>query len=531
MSAPSDSTVVPLFILLFEADGEAERADIPVAGPCDALAALPSFLGELRGVAQAEAALEEIELLTVGYGSGGEADLDDGQGLSSTRIRLHGDGGDVAAVTSPESAVVRFPSLEGALITLGTWLLRHPEMNSPVVVLHVTGGRFRCCAEVERAAGTVKTACDVRGGPGVFYNVWLAGHGVCSFPTGEAVARDVDATAKTLFRMSSPIGAWGAEILTGLGYAALPAATRYFEVVPSVGASVVARFVGAFVAHGVKEALAGEDSGLDACAFLMPKEGDTLDKCEDVVSIHRTRRRFAISDGATTASYSAEWARALCRHAVECPPPVFPERALPLPEEEHGRGAEELKGWLEPVLEYWKPEVPWERLVRPCMYNKAKEGAGATLAGIEVLGEAGEAGVKFRAWALGDSCVIHLRGNHVVSARPLTCSAEFSHVPRLFMTQQGYEGKYIRFWQGWEATLAPGDTLLLGTDALCEYLLKSVESGAGEEVLGWLEGLSFGSRPEAWRSFEEFIEVKRKQGKIKNDDVGLILLKVRTNGE
>jgi hypothetical protein len=518
-----EPTTIPLVVLLLEANGDVDKRDSVGDLPSPGRAALESLSSEIQA-----AAVDEVDLLTMFYEFGDMGEAQTHGQLCARRFRLGAGEGFLATATSSEGSVAPFPNLETALMALATLLLKRPETNSPTLVLHVTGGRFRCCAEVERAAGTVKTACDFRGAPGVFYNVWLVDDGASSFPLGETVGKEANSTAKTLFRMSSPVGAWGAEILSGLG-SARPAAARYFEAVSSLGASLAARFAGAFVAHGVKQAVVGKSSGLNTCAFLMPKEGDTLDKCEDVVSIHGTQRRIAISDGATTASYSAEWARALCRHAVESPPPVFPDKEVPPPEDEQWEDAEQLKGWLEPVLEYWKPEVPWERLIRPSMFNKAKEGAGATLAGIEVLGDVGEAGVRFRAWALGDSCVIQLRGNRVLSARPVTCSAKFSHVPTLLMTQQGYQEKYVRFWQSWEATLAPGDTILLGTDALCEYVLKSFEGGGEAELLGWLDSLSFGSGPETWRSFEEFIQVKRKQGEIKNDDVGLVLIRLRTN--
>ena len=87
------------------------------------------------------------------------------------------------------------------------------------------------------------------------------------------------------------------------------------------------------------------------------------------------------------------------------------------------------------------------------VFNKAREGSGASLAGVELLDAEADEGVRFRAWALGDSCVIQLRGNQVVSSKPMDTSARFSHVPTLLMTAPGYEARYVRFWQSWESVL------------------------------------------------------------------------------
>ena len=109
----------------------------------------------------------------------------------------------------------------------------------------------------------------------------------------------------------------------------------------------------------------------------------------------------------------------------------------------------------------------------------------------------------------------------------MDASAKFNHVPTLLMTVPGYEAKYVRFWQSWESVLAPGDMVLLGTDALCEYILKAFESDGGEEVLAWLRGLRCESGRDGWGRFEEFVGARRKDGQMKNDDVGLIIVEAR----
>jgi hypothetical protein len=109
-------------------------------------------------------------------------------------------------------------------------------------------------------------------------------------------------------------------------------------------------------------------------------------------------------------------------------------------------------------------------------------------------------------------------------------SDHFNHVPMLLMTQSGLVEKYLQHWQNWEATLSPGDLLLMGTDALSEYILKTFENNKGDEVLAWLRELQRDSRAEGWVKFEEFVEARRSDGQMKDDDVGLILIEFKKNG-
>jgi hypothetical protein len=95
------------------------------------------------------------------------------------------------------------------------------------------------------------------------------------------------------------------------------------------------------------------------------------------------------------------------------------------------------------------------------------------------------------------------------------------------MTCPGFEEQYAAAWQDWEATLEAGDWLLLATDAMSEYVLHRFETGTAPAFLSTLAELQALTRPEAWRRFEEFVLAERQQGKLRNDDVGLAVLRLK----
>lgn len=435
-----------------------------------------------------------------------------------------------------------FASAAAAFVALADWLLRDAEGGSSLFAIHATYGGGSGSAAIERAAGLLKTALDFRGAPGWLGNLWLTQSSRFSFPNEDAMAADARPLVKSLFRMSSPLGETGRR---ALGVTAADPSARCLEAGPALAGSVLARSALAYLAS-----VPAQDSaeGVEVRTFLLPKEGEELEECQDVLSVHANGRRVVISDGAGTASYSAEWARALCRRAVLDPPPAGVRCEPATVQAGPGEGPKDsvtspgdtlagtssmalqataLRDWLDAAVKDWSPEVPWERLLRPAMHNKAKAGSGATLAGVEFVDGAESGGIRFRAWALGDSCVIHLRAGALLSSRPIARAAEFGYDPKLLMTRPGFEEKYVQAWQSWEASLEPGDWLMLATDALCEYVLRECETGVTAGLLGLFGGLLSQPGPQAWRRFEEFVRAARFGAGLRNDDVALALLRMR----
>ena len=186
-----------------------------------------------------------------------------------------------------------------------------------------------------------------------------------------------------------------------------------------------------------------------------------------------------------------------------------------------------LKDWLEGAVSDWAPEIPWERLLRPAMFNKAKAGSGATIAGLEFLAPTTATGARYRAYALGDSCVMQLRAGGLLLSRPVGRAEDFGYDPKLLMTRPGFEAKYAAAWQEWEGALEPGDWLLLATDALSEHILRQFETGAAGPLLAALAEGSATPGPDGWRRLEALVQTRRRQGELRNDDVGLVIIHLR----
>ena len=224
-------------------------------------------------------------------------------------------------------------------------------------------------------------------------------------------------------------------------------------------------------------------------AFHLPKRGHVAGEYEDAFAGDPARRRFAVADGASESSFAAAWARLLAEGFVAA---RRPWRDL---------------NWLGPLRQRWAQEVdglelPWYAEM------KREEGAFATLLG--VVFRPG----RWRALAVGDSCLFRTRGGRLRKAFPLTASADFGNQPRLL----GSRGR-VSLTEHARGRWRPGDHFLLMTDALAQWFLRRSEQGErpAAEIAELLRG---GDRPAA---FADWIERKREQD-LRNDDVTLVVI-------
>jgi hypothetical protein len=232
--------------------------------------------------------------------------------------------------------------------------------------------------------------------------------------------------------------------------------------------------------------------------YWCPKRGSAEREYEDAIAAGAGPafpRRLAIADGASESSFARLWATLLVD--------AYAGGALT---------AGTLLDGLAPLQQRWHAEVT----ARPLPWyasEKARAGAFAALVGL-TLHEDG----TWQAVAAGDCCTLHLRADRLLCSFPLESAAAFDNRPRLLSSNpernQGLDAD-IRHACG---RFLPGDAFLLMSDALAAHVLRRLL----DERCPLARTLPF-RRP---RAFRRWVEARRNDRSLRNDDVSLLWVEV-----
>jgi hypothetical protein len=243
-------------------------------------------------------------------------------------------------------------------------------------------------------------------------------------------------------------------------------------------------------------------------AFRLPRQGYTLEECQDALAGDAERGRFALADGAAESPHAALWARLLVEEFVR------QNEYLP-----------HWSSWLPSLQERWlstlsfreyprngKAEVPW--YLEPGL----AQGAFATFLGLVIAEN------DWFALAVGDSCLFQVRRGELMRTFPILRAADFSNAPWLVGSRTSpIEVPHKNGLQQYGQCQA-GDRFWLMTDALAQWFL--VESEAGGKPWRSLEALTYAgsSDDEAQHAFALWIEGLRGGRQLRNDDVTLLAI-------
>jgi len=170
--------------------------------------------------------------------------------------------------------------------------------------------------------------------------------------------------------------------------------------------------------------------------------------------------------------------------------------------------------WLAKRRTAWQSGIDEKSLA---WHQKARlaDGAFSTLLWIE-LTESEDRATTLRAFALGDTCLLHLRGGKVLRSFPIEESRMFGTEPPLLGSAPRQTADSLVF-DTLEDICEPGDLLVLATDAVAAWCLQQLEAG---RPLG-LDSL-WDMAPE---DFERWITRLRGQQQMRYDDATVILLR------
>jgi hypothetical protein len=272
-------------------------------------------------------------------------------------------------------------------------------------------------------------------------------------------------------------------------------------------------------------------------AFHVPKHGNAEGEYEDAFFPENGKRqasefRCAVADGASESAFAQQWARLLVR----------------------GFGRRRLR--LTKLRRLWQRAIngqplPWY------LESKILKGAYAAFVGLSIrdggaatgngdgdaacppIGpwvlpddtETGGGGAEapdpkakgsWRALAVGDSCLFHVRGDELLAFGPVERADQFDNSPHLISSRSPQPlrrgDEHLTVLSGaWR----PGDTFLLATDAIAKYLMAEQEEGRPPwTTVRDLDG-SNGST-----SFARLVELLRSERVLHNDDTTLLRVEV-----
>ncbi|MEU6672726.1 hypothetical protein [Streptomyces sp. NPDC046925] len=263
--------------------------------------------------------------------------------------------------------------------------------------------------------------------------------------------------------------------------------------------------------------------------FVAPKHGSTEAECEDAVAVLPGRPHdcelqepltAGVCDGATESALAKDWARLLSRTAAE--------QAMERPDLLGGGTAFEefassaVSQWEPWLGRYTQARQEEGRPLKWYEHTKIAEGAYATLLTVRIDPDAAaesdtaEPAWRWRAAALGDSCLFHLHNNRLVRAFPVATAEEFGTNPDLFGSRNHDVELLARRTFFTEGRCGPGDRLLLMTDALAAWLLSaSDQEDAVHQLLEY-------AGPDDLNQFENWLADLRDRRQLRNDDVAFV---------
>lgn len=237
--------------------------------------------------------------------------------------------------------------------------------------------------------------------------------------------------------------------------------------------------------------------------FALPKRGNTADEFEDAYAPLELGETIAlpftcaIADGATESSYSNVWAKLLAAEFVS-----------------RGGDVDAMESQMSNLRALWHERVssrplPWYA------EQKMKQGAFSTVLGVAI--EPGDNGKNARwyAFAVGDSCLFHATTDGKLRSFPVERSEQLRAWPYLVPSHPREEESLQTIGCSSHGTLEIGDKLILVTDAIAGWILRSVEEGGAPVPL-------LNDVVRSMPAFVAWIEELRDSGRIKNDDCTLL---------
>jgi hypothetical protein len=226
------------------------------------------------------------------------------------------------------------------------------------------------------------------------------------------------------------------------------------------------------------------------------------------------RARFVVLDGATTAYDPVRWVDQLVRSFVPQPGDAAGSEGPRLE-------PAAMRAWFAEMQDRWAKDVrDFDSIIEERKF--AEVGSFATLLGFEIYGLDGPE-PYWRAVALGDTVLFHVRAGRLIAAFPPLGPEDFGTLPDGVHTLPASLDKMTERLLLGGGVLEAGDFLFAATDAMAQWILRTIARG---EAKVW-DTLTTLAHPDV---FAQLVADQRKEQdgskRLKNDDVTLMRLRM-----
>jgi len=221
-----------------------------------------------------------------------------------------------------------------------------------------------------------------------------------------------------------------------------------------------------------------------------------------VLGERRSELSVAVADGATESSFSAVWATQLVR--AYC------------------RGILNSDNVRDSLL---KKQRAWARFVKrkPLPWyaeEKVRKGAFSTILGFSMRdGDRTKTSGLWDAFAVGDTCLVQIRGETLLTSFPLSTADAFTNSPFLLGSNPEANIDVESQTKAQTGTWQSGDKFYLMTDALAAWFFREVENNQAPWLA--LRDLDSDELP-----FRLWLDDLRDTHQMRNDDVTLYRIDV-----
>ena len=238
-------------------------------------------------------------------------------------------------------------------------------------------------------------------------------------------------------------------------------------------------------------------------SFSLPKRSEKTN--QDAIAISPDERVFAIADGVSQAPFSQIWSKKVVNKFIKKPLDIS------------DLNEQKIKDWLADIRKEWRTEIDQGKASELILDLAKKEGGATTFLGM-IIQKKKKKRQKLQLFGIGDTNMFLVKKNEItgkldVVGWPVTSVESFTdRTNALFSLDNTLQG----IPELKEFNVKRGDIVILATDALAKWILKSANLGQRP----WSKILKNKN------DIANFIDKLRYTNKIDDDDTTCIIIRI-----